>query len=176
MFRLVGTLPRSVSVRLNMRLLRAAGETEIWPGRDLLLDWKPPQETLHANTCMILFFTAAMLVIYPRIRPSLPSLIGMLLLLGAGGMPAVIWRLVHAWVAGLPQEVPVGHSWAQLAADILVHAPAHEALQIWGYIGRNLQSCLRTMSPPAPGNLLWQDHPTCFLMLAAVMVSIMYML
>ena len=130
----------------------------MWRGRDLLQDRKPAQETLHANTCMILFFTAAMLVIYPRIRPSLTSLIGMLLLLGAGGFPSVVWRLVHAWVAGLPQEVPEGHSWSQLAADILIQAPAHEALRIWYCIGGCLQGCLRSMTSPAPGKRLWQDH------------------
>ena len=147
------TLAQKVSIRLNKQLLCADGELEMRPGRDLLLDWKPAQETLHANTCMILFFTAAMLVIYPRIRPSLTSLIGMLLLLGAGGFPSVVWRLVHGWVAGLPQEVPEGHSWFQVAAGILIHGPAHEALQIWNCIGSYLQSSLRDVSSPAPGEL-----------------------
>ena len=105
---------------------------------------------MHANTCMILFFTAAMLVIYPRIRPSLASLIGALLLLGAGWMPSLIWRLVHAWVAGLPQEVPEGHSWSQLAADTLVRAPAREALQTWDCVASCLQSCVRAVSVSAP--------------------------
>lgn len=122
---------------------------ELWPGRDLLPRWKPAQETLHANTCMILFFTAAMLIIYPHIRPSLASLIGALLLLGAGWMPCLIWRLVHAWVAGLPQEVPEGHSWSQLAADMLVHAPASEALQTWESVTSCLRSCVRAWSMPA---------------------------
>ena len=123
---------------------------ELWPGRDLLPHWKPAQETLHANTCMILFLTAAMLIIYPRIRPSLASLIGALLLLGAGWMPSLIWRLVHAWMAGLPQELPEGHSWSQLMANILVHAPASEALQAWDYARSCLQSCVRAVSTSAP--------------------------
>ena len=155
---LIDALAQRVSIKLNKQILHAAGESELWPGRDLLPHWKPAQETLHANTCMILFFSAAMLIIYPRIRPWPPSLIGVLLLLGAGWVPCLIWRLVHAWVAGLPQEVPEGHTWSQLAVNIFVHAPAHEALQTWDYAGRCLQSCLTRLSLSASGNSLRQDQ------------------
>ena len=138
-------------IKLNEQTLCADGEVGLWPERDLLQGWKPAQEDLHANTCMVFFLTPAILAIYPCMHPSLASLMTGLLLLGAGSVPSFVWMSVHAVLAGLPMDVPEGYTWSQLAAHSLVHAPARKAQQAWKRASCCLQRCLRSLSPPAPG-------------------------
>lgn len=118
----------------------------MWPGVDLLPYCKPAKESLHANACMALFFMTAMLIIYPRIRPASASLIGMLLFLGAGWVLSFFWMAIYAWAAGLPEHLPEGHSWLQLAVDMLINVPANNALQTWKHAGHCLKLCLRALS------------------------------
>lgn len=88
--------------------------------------------------CMLLFFTTAMFTIHPHMQPASEWVLLALLLVGTRTMAPFHFTglVVCSNLSLLIKDAQDGRSWAQLARDGFVQAPARVLLRVAVCVGR----------------------------------------